>query len=1180
MKRILRHTGLAKVVLTLGIVFSLTTWFFVGRLMEQQAQADFDTKARATIGAIERRAQRSIDILHGLEGLFGHDPSLSRAEFQNYINSLNLPHRFPGVQAVEFIRRVQASEKTSYESKVRTDRSINPDGYPAFSVKPGKESNEYYVIDYLEPMLGNEAVFGLDIRTREAALIASERARDLGEPIATGRYRLAQEKQSQMGLVIYLPIYEKYRQKRTLAQRRDELVGFVNVVFRSDDLFIELLKSGPQYVTKFQVFDVGDSSLPPVAPTDQNLLHTSHQSGDPPFVAKGDENAAHLISFAGRHWWFNFSRHDEYAHPLLHPLSLFSLLVALLISVLLFLVLRTLSRSRFSAEQMAESATRELRDQLSFSQQLLEVIPNPVFFKDTHGRYVSCNRAFEQFTGRPRSDFIGRTVLEVATSDTGKIHVEHERHLLEHKGSITYELSLTPTTDGKQIDAIFSKAAFVHVDGKVGGVVGVIVDITERKSLERTLNESNEKLRAIITGSPLAIVARDLNGVITSWNPAAENLFGWKADEVLGTSTSIVPADILAETFAMRCEVQQGMMFALEETRRVRKDGVVLDVSLSVAPIRDAKQAIVGTMGLIADISRRKLAEVALRESEAQLRLAMEAANMASWYWNATAGVTKYSDGFAPLFGLPRVAAFAGYSQFLKALHPDDVVATEATVKRALSNEDNFDIECRVIWPDQSVHWLIMKGQATRAPSGRTDRVVGVATDITTRKIAEQRIAFLAHHDALTGLPNRLLLHDRIGQAMALSQRNATFVAVLFMDLDHFKHINDSLGHHIGDQLLQMASVRIQNCLRAVDTVSRLGGDEFVIVIPEIADGSEGTDLSLIATKLLDALATNFRLQDQDLHISASIGISIYPTDGDSVEALMRNADTAMYHAKENGRSQYQFFTSEMNVAARQRLSLQTLLRRSLHSNDFSLHYQPMFSALHPRLLGFEALLRWRNPDGVTVRPAEFISVAEDSGLIIPIGEWVIREACRTAARWQKSGYTLRMSVNVSPVQLRRSSFIDMVKSALLDSGADPRQLEFEITERVVVGGHAESISALRQIDALGIQIAIDDFGTGYSGLSYLKQFPINTVKIDQSFIRDLTIDADDEAIVRAIIAMSKSLKLNLVAEGVEHADQLAILTELGCDMVQGYLFSPPLPIEQADAFIIERSNPSPLRTA
>ncbi len=1171
MTRLLRHTGLAKYILMLGIGLSVLAWIFVCRLVEQQARADFDADAQATISVVERRTQRYIDLLHGLEGLFGHDLSVTRAEFNRYVNSLNLSARFPGVQAIEFIRRVKLAEKSTYETTVRNDHNISSTGYPDFIVTPAGDRAEYYVIHYVEPMRGNEIVFGLDIRSRQAALLASEHARDVGEPIATGRYRLTQEKQNQLGLVVYLPIYETFRPARTLAQRRAELAGFVNIVFRVDDLFAELIDNTRTKPTHFQVFDVGDSESATDAPSSSNLLFSSDVPDNQALRVANADDISHSITIAGRRWLFTFSRAGAYGNPLLHPLSIATLLSTLLISLLLFIVLRTLSRTRIEAQQQADNATRELRDQLSFLQQFLEVIPNPVFFKDTEGRFVSCNHAFEEFSSRPRNEFIGKTALQATTSEAAALHQEHDTYLLKNKGRRTYELTLTRTTDGKRIDAIYNKAAFVDADGKVAGVVGVVSDITELKLLEHTLSESNEKLRSLIAASPLAIIARDLDDVITLWNPAAETIFGWQAAEVLGTTTAIIPDDIKAAASVMRRQAQQGMMLALEETRRKRKDGVVLDVSLSVAPIRNANQNIVGTMGMIGDISRRKRAEDALRESETQLRLAMEAASMGSWYWNVGLNSMTYSEGFGPLFGLPRGTFFPETADFLAAVHPDDRASVRAVIHRALAIENNFDMECRVIWPDQSVHWLAVKGHATRDATGRAERVIGVTTDITTRKLAERRIAFLAHHDALTGLPNRVLLLDRIGQAIALSHRHHSRLAVLFIDLDHFKNINDSLGHQIGDQLLQMAASRIEACLREVDTVSRLGGDEFVIVIPELADGGEGSNLAALATKLLETLATNFHLQAHDLHISASIGISIYPNDGDNAEILMRHADTAMYHAKENGRAQYQFFTSEMNIAAQQRMSLQTMLRRSLQSNDFILYYQPLFSAVDPHLLGFEALLRWKNPDGEIVRPGEFISVAEDSGLIIPIGEWVFREACRTAARWQKSGHPLRMSVNVSALQLRRKSFVDMVKSALAESGADPHQLEIEITERVIVGGHEQALTALREIDALGIQIAIDDFGTGYSGLSYLKQFPIDTVKIDQSFVRDLTVDADDEAIVRAIIAMSKSLKLNIVAEGVEKAEQLAILKVLGCDMVQGYYFSPPLPMEEADAFIAAR---------
>ncbi|MEO8384913.1 MAG: EAL domain-containing protein [Betaproteobacteria bacterium] len=1169
----IRNTGLARGVLMLGIALSIAAWFFVGGLVEQQAKADFDRSALATLGAIERRTQRYIDILHGLEGLLGHDPSVSRLAFQRYVNSLNLATRFPGVQAVEFIRRVRLPEKTVYEGMVRDDRNIRPGGFPDFSIKPGGARDEYYVVHYVEPAVGNEDAFGLDIRTRRAALTASERARDVGEPIITGRYQLAQEKQNRLGLVVYLPIYETYRQNRTLAQRRSELAGFVNLVFRVDSLFAQLADPDLRNNVDFLVFDVGASNAAPSNPTTENLLYSSvAMDGDAGPTNRGD-GVSHTIVVAGRHWYFKFSDLAAVGHPMLQPQSLLVLLLTLVISFLLFTALRTASRSQINAQQMADGATRELRDQLSFSRQLIEAIPTPIFFKDASGKYFGCNRAFEEFANRPRSDFIGKTVLEVTDSEAAHRHHTIEAELLKDGGKREYEMSLTRTTDGKLLDAIFTKAAFVNTDGKIAGLVGAIVEITERKSLERTLSESNQRLRSIIEGSPLAIIARDLNGVIGLWNPAAEKLFGWTANEVMGTVRSTVPEEVLTEVLAMRKQVEAGTIVSQVETRRVGKDGVVLDVSLSVAPIHDASQKIVGSMALMANISRRKRAEDELRNSEAQLRLAMEAADMGSWLWNIDSGTMSFSEGFGPLVGMQRGAVIRDYAHLMSMIHPDDRSTTDVAVLRALKLNTSFDLEYRVVWPDGTVRWMAVRGQITRNASGKAQRIIGVSADVTSRKQAEQRIAYLAHHDALTGLPNRVLLQDRIEQAIAHSHRNATQLAVMFIDLDHFKNINDSLGHQQGDTLLQLVAARILNGLREIDTVSRLGGDEFVIVIPALSPQDEGSHVTAVAQKVLESLAASFQVQSHELNVGASIGISIYPTDGETAEILMRNADAAMYHAKGRGRNQYQFFTAAMNAAAQQRMTLQTQLRRSLQTNDFCLHYQPVYSVSSHTLIGFEALLRWRNMVGELIRPGEFISVAEDSGLIIPIGEWVIGEACRTAALWQQSGKRLQMAINVSAIQLRRKTFVDTFAAILAETGADPRLIEMEVTESVIVGGHEEAITALTKLDAMKIRIAIDDFGTGYSGLSYLKQFPIHTVKIDQSFIRDLTTDTENEAIVRAIIAMSRSLGLNIVAEGVETATQLAMLSELGCDLVQGYYFSQPLSLAEANNLIANQKS-------
>jgi predicted signal transduction protein with EAL and GGDEF domain len=364
------------------------------------------------------------------------------------------------------------------------------------------------------------------------------------------------------------------------------------------------------------------------------------------------------------------------------------------------------------------------------------------------------------------------------------------------------------------------------------------------------------------------------------------------------------------------------------------------------------------------------------------------------------------------------------------------------------------------------------------------------------------------------------------------------------------------LGHQLVDRLLQSVASRILVCVREGDTVSRVGGDEFVIVIPAIGSSS---DASSVAAKILEVLSTSFHLHGHDLHVGTSIGISLYPSDGSDAETLMRNADTAMYHAKDSGRGNFQYFTEHMNVAAQGRLSIENALRRALEHREFELHYQPLYDLRNRSITGFEALLRWRPSGGTSLSPAEFVRIAEDSGLIVPIGEWVLREALRQAKAWQTPDRALTIAINVSAKQFSRSNFVERLERYIADTGIDPGLVELELTESVIIEGAGEAREALDRVAALGVGIAIDDFGTGYSGLAYFKRLPIDTVKIDQSFIRDLTVDPDDAAIVTAIISMARTLGVDVVAEGVETEEQLEALKRLGCQRAQGYLFAAPM---------------------
>jgi diguanylate cyclase (GGDEF)-like protein/PAS domain S-box-containing protein len=441
------------------------------------------------------------------------------------------------------------------------------------------------------------------------------------------------------------------------------------------------------------------------------------------------------------------------------------------------------------------------------------------------------------------------------------------------------------------------------------------------------------------------------------------------------------------------------------------------------------------------------------------------------------------------------------------------------------------------------------QGQATGA--------VIVFRDVSVARAMAEQLAHSAEHDFLTGLPNRMLLNDRVTQAITLAPRHKKKVVVLFLDLDGFKHINDSLGHPIGDKLLQSIGKRLVDCVRGSDTVSRQGGDEFVVLLSEVA---QPEDAAISAVRLLQAVAEAHSIDKHDLHVSASIGMSVYPDDGLDAETLIKNADTAMYQAKENGRQSYQFFKPSMNVRAVERQSIEESLRRAMERQEFTLNYQPTIDLRTGEITGAEALLRWTHPVRGPVPPAQFIPVAEDCGLILPIGKWVLREACKQARAWQDAGLTLStIAVNISAMEFRDDKFLDGVFAVLNDTGLDPKTLELELTESVLMKRAEATESILKTLRAKGVQVAVDDFGTGYSSLSYLRRLPIDALKIDQSFVRQITIAPDETTIVTAVISMGRSLKLRVVAEGVETQQQLAFLQEHECDEAQGYYFSRPV---------------------
>ncbi len=665
--------------------------------------------------------------------------------------------------------------------------------------------------------------------------------------------------------------------------------------------------------------------------------------------------------------------------------------------------------------------------------------------------------------------------------------------------------------------------------------------------------------RAVIESLGGAFYLVSAAGVVVRWNSIFAAAIGYPDAEV----AAMRPADFISPRD--RAEVEAGIA-AVFQGREVAMEAEIVDRAGNVRPFAlTGKPVTLGgetfMLGVARDITARKRAEQQTARAKERLDLALASSNLALWDWDLAQSRVYFNENWAQILGdTPRESTFAG-DQVLDLTHPDDrEVFRVALGNAARGVSEEFDCEYRV--PNAAAEWIWVhsRGKVThKDATGRAIRMTGTSTNITKRKRAEERAEYLATRDALTGLPNRVLLHDRLEQGVANAARHGSGFAFMFIDLDRFKTINDSLGHHVGDELLKGVASRLLACVRATDTVARLGGDEFAVILENLAgSGDEGAQQ--VAEKMIEAMAAPMLVEGQTLNTSCSIGISLYPADGRDSGTLMKNADVAMYFAKGKGRNNYQFFSREMNARAQERLSVENFLRLALRRHELVLHYQPRMRVATGELVGAEALVRWQHPRRGLLPPGKFIDVAEDSGLIVPIGEWVIETACAQAAAWQDKRPGMRMSVNLSVEQvIDGERLYAAVADSLRRSGLDPELLELELTESHLMQEIEEKAALLNRLGALGVGIAIDDFGTGYSSLSYLKKLPVDAIKIDSSFVRDIGADPNDEAIIQAILAMAHSLRLLVVAEGVESAAQLDALRALDCDEFQGFFESPAL---------------------
>ncbi len=681
----------------------------------------------------------------------------------------------------------------------------------------------------------------------------------------------------------------------------------------------------------------------------------------------------------------------------------------------------------------------------------------------------------------------------------------------------------------------------------------IVGEAMTRARTEQALRKSEARLRQLVATTLDAVVSVDSALTVVEWNREAEAIFGIPASAAIGKK---FPATLLPEH-----TVNAFPQGRLVETIIRRANGEDLPVEVTVAPAGSGADATF--TAFIRDISERRRAQRELEQREQRFRTIVEK----SW-----SGVVLLDGDIRFSFIGSSTQHIIGYEDheligcsLFDFVHPRDAEASRRVFAEALRSP-NHEMHGELRFRHKNGNWVWLEGfsqNLLHEPS--VGAIVLNYRDVSQRKETEKQLEYRAYYDSLTGLPNRLLFRDRLVHSLAHATRNRVGVAVMYLDIDHFKLVNDALGHSFGDRLLADISRRLQGALRASDTISRIGGDEFSILLPEVVSADAVTG---VARKILDSLAQPFRVEGHDLFVTASLGISCFPSDGEDAETLLKCADAAMYRAKELGRNQAQLFTASMNERYVRRLALEQHLHHAIEREQLELYYQPVFDRSRRRYVSVEALLRWRDPVRGIVQPAEFVGLAEETGMIIPIGAWALRTACNQLRLWNQQGLTLSMAVNISAVQLQQRDFADVVRAALEESGIQPEMLQLEITESAAMQNFELSLETMRELRAMNVGIAVDDFGTGQSSLIYLKHFPIDVVKIDKEFLREVTSDDTAAAIVSYVINLAHTLQLKVVAEGVETEEQYTFLRHFACDMMQGYLFSKPLPVSEVVPFL------------
>ncbi len=1183
------HWLLAPAVLLFGLI--ITAWFLRNdRLREQEyIDASFNAAAERITINITHRLQAFQGAMRGVQGFFAASTDVDHEEFRRYVDSLQITTDLPGIQAVAFVRLVDSAELDAHLERQRADID------PAYQITPSGQRERYAPIAYIEPVNDNRAALGFDVFTNTQAQAATARTLELNDVAITARTTLIQDqgRADIYAFVMYLPVYRIGAALDTVAAREDAIVGWVDVPFRMNDL-MEGMRGEFNHEIYFEIHDG--------APGADSRMYFSALASGQDRIDPALDVAERTLQVGGRAWTLLMNSTPAYIQSL-RPRDQSALVIVngVLLSLLLSLVVWLVARARYSAERRFE--------------RVFDNAGEGVLLFDRSYHVLDANALALKLFGYTKSELRTANLPALVGLEASELDAQLAQAVPGSKWLAEWECR---AREGGSFPAQVSIGAVNNQQ-----YFAVLRDMTQRRKNEQRILRLTQLYKALSATNhsilrrtnaedlfPLICrIAVDYGGMAMAW-----------VGQVEAGGTRVVPLAAAGQELAylenlgisIRNDVPEGLGptgTALRENRSVIVEDylnedlrpwhtMARDFGLRSAgsfPIRRAGRPYVTltvyhaqtdafdaeAIALLEEMANdigfaldnfdleqaRVLAAQALAESEEKMSAILENVG-ACIYLKDTTGHYLYANrqmrdlvgvGNADILGAACEKFFdpAGLAQILandaRVLRSGEVLQCEETIRISLTG---------------ATHTYLSVKLPLRRNDGSIYALCGISTDITQHKVKDERIAFLSNYDVLTMLPNRELLRDRARHALATAQKASGRVALLSIDLDRFKIVNESLGPSVGDELLLEFSKRLSALIQPQHTFCRQGGDDFLLLMP----GSSADGAAHMARKILDEATKPFALHNQRVVVTACIGIALFPEDARDFDQLARSADAALFRAKKAGPGKLQFFTRQMHEQANEVLQVESELRQAIEFNQLRLHYQPQIDLKTRRITGAEALIRWEHPRRGLMLPSTFIPIAEESGLIVEIGTWVLRSVIRQCKAWEAEGLApVTLAVNLSAIQFRQPDFYGTVVGALEDAGLAPHLLELEFTEGIAMENSAYTINLLTRLHELGVSLSIDDFGIGYSSLSYLKRYPLNTLKIDQSFVQGLGLGTGDEAIINSVIALAQSLGFKTLAEGVETKAQLAWLETSGCNEVQGFLFSKAVTAEEFAAQL--RSN-------